>query len=94
MAVKIRLARMGAKKKPYYRVVVADVEAKRDGKFIEIIGSYDPNQDPAEVKIKQDRLEDWLQKGAKPSDTVASLIKRLDEIPEGDAPTADASASE
>ncbi len=94
MAVKIRLARMGAKKKPYYRVVVADVEAKRDGKFIEIIGSYDPNQDPAEVKIKQDRLEDWLQKGAKPTDTVASLIKRLDGTPEGDAPTADAPASE
>lgn len=94
MAVKIRLARMGAKKKPYYRVVVADVEAKRDGKFIEIIGSYDPNQDPAEVKIKQDRFEDWLQKGAKPTDTVASLIKRLDGKPVIDAPTADASASE
>ena len=77
MAVKIRLARMGAKKKPYYRVVVADAEAPRDGRFLEIIGSYDPNKDPAEVLIKQDRLNEWLQKGARPTNTVASLIKRL-----------------
>lgn len=76
MAVKIRLARMGAKKKPFYRVVVADGQAKRDGRFLEIIGTYDPNQDPADVKIKQDRLEDWLSKGAQPTDTVASLIKK------------------
>jgi small subunit ribosomal protein S16 len=81
MAVKIRLARMGAKKRPYYRVVVADQEAKRDGRFLEIIGTYDPNQDPAEVQIKQDRLQDWLQKGALPTDTVASLIKRLGQSP-------------
>jgi small subunit ribosomal protein S16 len=77
MAVKIRLARMGAKKKPYYRVVVADAECKRDGRFLEIIGTYDPNQDPAEVNIKQDRLTDWLGKGAQPTTTVASLIKRV-----------------
>lgn len=81
MAVKIRLARYGAKKKPYYRVVVADSEAKRDGRFIEIIGVYDPNQDPAQVNIKQDRLDDWLAKGAKPTDTVASLIKGLPAAP-------------
>jgi small subunit ribosomal protein S16 len=81
MAVKIRLARMGAKKRPYYRVVVADQEAKRDGRFLEIIGTYDPNQDPAEVQIKQDRLQDWLEKGALPTDTVASLIKRLSQSP-------------
>ena len=81
MAVRIRLARMGAKKKPFYRVVVADGQAKRDGRFLEIIGTYDPNQDPAEVIIKQDRLQDWLQKGALPTDTVASLIKRAAETP-------------
>ena len=81
MAVKIRLARMGAKKKPYYRVVVADAQAKRDGRFIEILGTYDPNQDPAAVSIKQDRLAEWLSKGAQPTDTVASLIKGLGEAP-------------
>ncbi|MEW5722017.1 MAG: 30S ribosomal protein S16 [Thermodesulfobacteriota bacterium] len=78
MAVKIRLARMGAKKKPYYRVVVADIEAKRDGRFLEIIGTYDPNQNPASVKIKQDRLREWLAKGARPTSTVASLIKKVE----------------
>ncbi len=77
MAVKIRLARMGAKKRPFYRIVVADSEAKRDGRFLEIIGTYDPNQDPAEVSFKQDRLQDWLSKGAQPTTTVASLIKRV-----------------
>lgn len=76
MAVKIRLARYGAKKKPYYRVVVADAEAKRDGRFLEIIGTYDPNQDPAAVSIKKDRLDEWLARGALPTDTVASLIKK------------------
>ena len=78
MAVKIRLSRMGAKKKPYYRVVVADAAAKRDGRFLEILGTYDPNQNPAEVRIKKDRLDEWLLKGAQPTATVASLIKRLD----------------
>lgn len=77
MAVKIRLARMGAKKRPFYRIVVADSEAKRDGRFLEIIGTYDPNQDPAEVSFKQDRLQDWLSKGAQPTTTVSSLIKRV-----------------
>lgn len=76
MAVKIRLTRMGAKKRPFYRVVVADGQAKRDGRFLEIIGTYDPNQDPAEIIIQQDRLQDWLSKGAQPTTTVASLIKR------------------
>ncbi|MBF0528423.1 MAG: 30S ribosomal protein S16 [Deltaproteobacteria bacterium] len=77
MAIKIRLARMGAKKNPYYRVVVAESQAKRDGKFIEIIGSYDPNKKPADVRINNDRLQDWLTKGAQPTETVASLIKNL-----------------
>jgi len=82
MAVKIRLARMGGKKRPFYRVVVADSQAKRDGKFLEIIGTYDPNQDPAEVRIKEERLQDWLNKGAQPTTTVASLIKRAEAAPE------------
>ncbi|MDY6850977.1 MAG: 30S ribosomal protein S16 [Thermodesulfobacteriota bacterium] len=81
MAVKIRLARMGAKKRPFYRVVVADSRFKRDGRFLEIIGTYDPNKDPAEIKIKQDRFQDWLGKGAQPTTTVASLVKRLAESP-------------
>jgi len=76
MPVRIRLTRKGAKKSPFYRVVVADSEAPRDGRFIEVIGTYDPRQDPAEVKIKQDRLELWLGRGAQPSDTVKSLIKK------------------
>lgn len=88
MAVKIRLARMGAKKKPFYRVVVADVEAKRDGRFIEIIGTYDPNHDPAQVTLKEDRLQDWLEKGALPTSTVASLIKRHNKVTGQDAPPA------
>ena len=76
MAVRIRLSRFGRKKKPFYRIVVADSEAKRDGKFLEVVGTYDPMQDPAEVKIKQDRLQAWLDEGAKPSDTVKSLIEK------------------
>jgi small subunit ribosomal protein S16 len=76
MPVRIRLTRKGAKKSPFYRVVVADSEAPRDGRFIEVLGTYDPRKDPAEVKIKEDRLEYWLGTGALPSDTVRSLIKK------------------
>jgi small subunit ribosomal protein S16 len=76
MAVKIRLARMGAKKKPFYRIVVADVESPRDGRFIEIVGNYDPKKDPAEINLKEDRIVDWLSKGAKPTLTVSQLIKK------------------
>jgi small subunit ribosomal protein S16 len=76
MAVRIRLTRKGTKKKPFYRIVVADSEAPRDGKFIEIIGTYNPLTDPAEVKIDPERLRVWLDLGAQPSDTVRSLIKR------------------
>ncbi len=75
MAVRIRLTRLGKKKKPFYRIVVADSEAKRDGRFLEVVGTYDPNQSPAAVSIKQDRVQDWLARGAKPSDTVRSLLK-------------------
>ena len=76
MAVRIRLTRLGRKKKPFYRIVVADSEAKRDGRFLEVIGTYDPMQKPAAVKIKQDRVQEWLAKGATPSDTVKSLLAK------------------
>ncbi|MFH1982038.1 MAG: 30S ribosomal protein S16 [Pseudomonadota bacterium] len=77
MAVKIRLARHGAKKKPFYRIVVADSESPRDGRFIETVGTYDPVQHPHTVEIKQDRLSYWLSQGAKPTDTVRNLIKGM-----------------
>ncbi|MDR1677630.1 MAG: 30S ribosomal protein S16 [Deltaproteobacteria bacterium] len=75
MALKVRLARLGAKKKPYYRVVVADSTAKRDGRFLEIVGFYDPNKNPAYIEIKKELLDSWVAKGAKPTETVASLLK-------------------
>ena len=70
MAVKIRLRRMGAKKAPFYRVVVADSRFPRDGRFIEEIGYFNPNTEPAEVKIDGDKAKDWISKGAQPTDTV------------------------
>jgi small subunit ribosomal protein S16 len=76
MAVRIRLTRFGRKKKPFYRIIVADSEAKRDGKFLDIIGTYDPLQDPAAIKIDNQKLENWLGKGALPTTTVMSLIKK------------------
>lgn len=76
MAVKIRLQRFGAKKRPYYRIVAADSRSKRDGRFLEQIGTYDPMREPAELKFQADRLEYWLSVGAQPSDTAASLIRR------------------
>ena len=75
--VKIRLARHGAKKKPFYRIVVADERSPRDGRYLELIGTYDPLQNPAGVQIKRERLEKWLQQGAQPTDTVARLIKKV-----------------
>ncbi len=75
MATKIRLKRMGSKKKPFYRVVVADSRFPRDGRFIEEIGYYNPNVDPAIVEIDSEKAEKWLNTGAKPSDTVKSLFK-------------------
>ncbi|MBU0674537.1 MAG: 30S ribosomal protein S16 [Proteobacteria bacterium] len=74
MAVKIRLARLGRTKRPFYRIVVANSEAPRDGKFLEVVGTYDPLKEPAEVKIKLDKLQHWLDLGAQPTDTVRSLI--------------------
>ncbi len=74
--VKIRLARHGAKKRPFYRIVAADSRSPRDGRFLERLGSYDPTQDPALIEIKQDRLTEWLKNGAQPTETVARLIKK------------------
>ncbi len=76
MAVRIRLTRLGRKKKPFYRIIVADSENKRDGKFLDIVGTYDPLQDPATVKIDNNKLQDWLGRGALPTTTVKSLIKK------------------
>jgi len=76
MPVKIRLARHGAKKRPFYRIVVADSESPRDGRFLEIVGTYDPLKDPAEVSFKQERLQYWMEQGAKPTDTVKSILKK------------------
>lgn len=76
MAVKIRLKRMGAKKSPFYRIVVADSRSPRDGRYIEIVGTYNPVTQPAKVDIKEDLVLKWLQDGAKPSDTVRNLLSK------------------
>ena len=76
MAVKIRLARHGAKKKPFYRIVVADSESPRDGKYLENVGTYNPLLDPVKVTLKSERIQYWMDQGAKPSDTVRSLLKK------------------
>ena len=72
----IRLRRAGATRKPHYRVVVADSREPRDGRFVEVLGHYDPRKDPAVVKIDTERTEYWIGKGAQPSDTVRSLLKQ------------------
>lgn len=76
MALRIRLSRFGAKKRPYYRIVVANSESPRDGSFLEIIGTYDPRQDPVAVTVKEDLLAQWVGKGATPTATVASLLRK------------------
>lgn len=76
MAVRMRLARMGGKKKPFYRVVVAHSEAPRDGRFIEQLGYYDPKQDPAVIHLDFERVEYWLNRGAQPTQIVSELIKK------------------
>jgi small subunit ribosomal protein S16 len=76
MAVKIRLARHGAKKRPFYRIVVTDSESPRDGRFLEAVGTYNPLKEPGEVTLKSDRIDYWLGTGATPSDTVKSLLKK------------------
>lgn len=72
----IRLARMGKKKKPFYRVVVIEKRRARDSRFVEVVGTYDPLKDPAQVNLKADRVHYWLSQGAQPSDTVRSLLRR------------------
>lgn len=76
MAVKIRLRRMGAKKNPFYRIVVADSRYPRDGRFIEEIGTYDPLKTPADVKIDADKAKQWIANGAQPTDTVQDILKK------------------
>ena len=76
MGVRIRLARHGAKKKPFYRIVVADSENPRDGRFLEKVGTYDPLKDPVEVSLNPDRIKYWMEKGAIPTDTVKSILKK------------------
>ena len=76
MAVKIRLRRMGAKKNPFYRIVVADSRYPRDGRFIEEIGTYDPLKTPAYVKIDADKAKQWIANGAQPTDTVKDILKK------------------
>lgn len=76
MAVKIRLKRMGAKKTPFYRVVVADSRSPRDGRFIEELGYYNPVSDPVEIKIDGEKAQKWLKNGAQPTDTVKYLLKK------------------
>lgn len=76
--VKIRLARHGSKKHPVYRIVVADSESPRDGRYIEQVGVYDPSTDPATVQLKPEKLHAWLAKGAQPTSTVAQLIRRAE----------------
>ena len=86
----IRLRRVGTTKKPHYRVVVADSRAWRDGRFVEVLGHYDPRQDPAVVKIDSERAQFWIGRGARPSDTVRSLLKKQ----RAAAPAAPAPAAE
>lgn len=74
--VKIRLARYGAKKRPFYRVIVADSAARRNGPFIEIVGTYDPMKDPSEIKIDIEKAKQWIGKGAQPTDTVKRLLQK------------------
>ncbi len=76
MAVKIRLRRMGAKRAPFYRVVVADSRYPRDGRFIEEIGTYNPMREPAEIKIDSEKAKKWIANGAQPTDTVKALLKK------------------
>ncbi|MDH4266166.1 MAG: 30S ribosomal protein S16 [Deltaproteobacteria bacterium] len=76
MAVTIRLTRMGAKKKPFYRLVVADSRFPRDGRFIDVVGTYDPNPHPPAINLNREKIDSWLQRGAHPTATVKSLLKK------------------
>lgn len=88
MATKIRLARAGAKKRPFYQVVVADGRSRRDGSFIENMGTYDPTQNPAACKLNEEKILEWLGKGAQPTDTVRQILKRAGILDKAAAATA------
>ena len=76
MATRIRLARMGAKKKPFYRIVAADSEAPRDGRFLDILGYYDPMKDPADIKVHEDKVNYWLEQGALVSESARAILRK------------------
>ncbi len=78
MSVKIRLTRIGSKKQPFYRIVVADIRSPRDGRFIENIGTYDPKTEPSKIEVDKDKAKDWIKKGAKPTATVRRLFDIID----------------
>jgi len=88
MATKIRLARAGAKKRPFYQVVVADERSRRDGRFIENMGTYDPTKNPAAVKLNEEKILAWLGKGAQPTDTVRQILKKAGILDKVAAPVA------
>lgn len=92
MAVKIRLARAGAKKAPFYRVVAADSRAPRDGRFIEILGRYNPRTDPSTIELNVEKIDAWIAKGAQPSEIVAKLLA-IAKNPEAVAPTKESALS-
>uniref|UniRef100_A0A7C4NTQ8 Small ribosomal subunit protein bS16 n=1 Tax=Thermodesulfobacterium geofontis TaxID=1295609 RepID=A0A7C4NTQ8_9BACT len=77
MPVRIRLMRFGRKKRPFYRVVAADSRAPRDGKFLDILGYYDPLKEPFEFKVDEEKVKKWLERGAEPTETVRALLKRI-----------------
>jgi len=85
LSVKIRLRRIGAKKHPFYRLVVADTRSPRDGKFIEILGTYDPMTEPVKLNIDQEKVKAWLKKGARPSDTARAFLIDLGLVPKESA---------
>ncbi|UCH07776.1 MAG: 30S ribosomal protein S16 [Deltaproteobacteria bacterium] len=76
MSVKIRLTRKGTKKRPFYRIVAADSEAPRDGRFLEVVGHYNPMTDPAQITVDEEKLNKWVERGAKISETVRSLLRK------------------
>jgi small subunit ribosomal protein S16 len=88
MATKIRLARAGAKKRPFYQVVVADERSRRDGRFIENMGTYDPTKNPAAIKLNEEKIISWLGKGAQPTDTVRQILKNAGILDKVAAPAA------
>lgn len=90
MSVRIRLSRKGTKKKPFYRIVAADIEAPRDGRFLETLGTYNPMTEPADIVLKMDRIQYWLDQGAKASTTVESILKKQAAAPAPSEPAASA----